>query len=693
MAISNDSSMNTGDTHADSLPVAGPTLPMAAWSLRTFWLVLAAISGVALLLRVAMLDEFLRENPLAECPRVDAQIYWQMAQRMADGHWVGDTPFLSAPLYPYLLGVIRTLGGGLLAVYIIQLIMHLVTGVVIAWTTRLRFGTLAGLLAAAFFLTLTEPAISCTRVLANTLQLLLVALVWWRWALLSERDSHWRDVLTVGGLIGLFALAYPAAMLLIPAYGLWLWRLENRRGSAVARALLGMAAALLIISPATLHNIICHGEFIPITAHSGITLRQGNNPDANGNIAAIPGISMRREKMHIDAAEQFQRIYGRDGTWREIDAHYRRAALDYWLNNPLATLKLLAGKFYFYLTVRNYDDIMSTAIEREVGLADRTVLAPVATPWLFGFALVGLLAVLRRPVRNAPEWLLVLLPLLVVLIFFYSPRYRMPAVPVMCGLSAYAVAYCRRFRLPTLIVIIPFFLPVPLTIYNRIKGIDSPERVRGHFLRELSEAQSRVGDRRLAAEQYARAESRYSSAIELWDGNVAAHDGLGAVYIRRHRLDDAIRQYKEIVCLQPDDLPSRYRLYNAYCLGRNFHAAAETLRRVTRQAPRDAKSRLALAWLLATCPDDHVRDGDEALQHAQTAQRLMAADHCDVLDALAAAHAETGQFDQAVTIAEQALKQARRHGKQQQAGVIEQRLSQYRAGKPCRAPPRVLRAD
>ena len=84
---------------------------------------LAAVCGLALLLRVAILDEFLRENPLAECPRVDAHTYWQMAQRMADGQWVGETPFLSAPLYPYSLGVVRTLGGGLLTVYVLQLIV------------------------------------------------------------------------------------------------------------------------------------------------------------------------------------------------------------------------------------------------------------------------------------------------------------------------------------------------------------------------------------------------------------------------------------------------------------------------------------------------------------------------------------------------------------------------------------------
>lgn len=660
-------------------------------SRRTFCYALAVVCGLALLLRLAILDEFLRENPLAECPRVDARTYWDMAGRMAGGQWADTTPFLSAPLYPYFLGVIRTLGGGLLAVYVVQLIIHLATGALIAWVTRNRFGALAGVLAAALFFGLTEPAVSCTRVLADTLQLLLVVLIWWRWATLAERGCRWRGVLAVGALLGLLALAYPAAILLVPVYGLWLWCAGHWHRPAIGRALVGVATALLVISPATLHNLVLHGEFIPITAHSGITLRQGNNPDARGNITAIPGISLRREKMHADAARQFRSIYGHAGTWREIDRHYRRQAIDYWLTDPRAALRLFAKKLYYHLTVRNYGDVMSTTIEREAGFADRAVLAPVATPWLFGAALVGLLAALRRPVRYAPEWLLGLLPLLVVLLFFYSPRYRLPALPLMCGLSAWAVTHCRRFRLPTLLVIAALFLPLPLYVRNQVKGIDSPDRVRPHFLRELSEAQVQVGDRRVAAREYARAERRYRSALELWDANFRAYDGLGTVYVRQRRIDDAIREFKEAVRLSPGHLPSQFRLYNALCAQQRHADSADTLERLTILAPGDAEVRLAFAWLLAACPDDRVRNGNQALRHAETAQRLVGSSRYDVLDVLAAAHAEAGQFDQAVAIGTAAARQARKQGPRQETHAIEQRLAGYRAGKPCRAPPRVIR--
>jgi tetratricopeptide (TPR) repeat protein len=668
-----------------------------AWrthSLRwTFGVPMAVLCAAALLLRLAILDEFLRENPLAECPQVDAEVYWQTAARMAGGQWADSTPFLAAPLYPYLLGAIRTLGGDLLAVYVVQLLMHLATGVLIAWTTRIRFGVPAGVLAATLFFALTEPAISCTRVLANTLQLLLVVLVWWRWVALSQRGCRWRDVLAGGALVGLLALAYPPAVLLLPIYALSVWYAGHWRWPAIAKASVGVLAALLAISPATLHNLLLHGEFIPITAHSGITLRQGNGPDARGRISVVPGVSLYRAKMHDDAARQFESIYGRKGTWREIDRHFRQEAINYWLRNPLSALELFGRKFYFYLTARNYDDIMSTAIERESGLANRAILAPLATPWLMGTALVGLIAALRRPVRYAPEWTLALLPLAVVLVFFYTARYRLPAVPLMCALSAYAITHCRRFRVPAPIVIASFFLPLPLYAINLAKGIDSPDEIRVHFQRVLSVAQEQVGNRRAAAEEFAQAEQRYRSALELWDGNFRAHKQLGCLYAVTQRPDDAVRELNEAIRLKPMHQPSHLHLYNTLCIQQRYAEAAAALRYVTQLTPDDAKVRLTLAWLLATCPDDRVRNGDEALRHAQAAQDLTTPDRWDVLDVLAAAHAELGQFDRAVEIGAAAAAQARQTERRQLSGEIEQRVADYRSRKPCRAPPRLIRTD
>ena len=59
-----------------------------------------------------------------------------------------------------------------------------------------------------------------------------------------------------------------------------------------------------------------------------------------------------------------------------------------------------------------------------------------------------------------------------------------------------------------------------------------------------------------------------------------------------------------------------------------------------------------------------------------------------VLDVLAAAHAEAGQFDDAVRVAEQAIELAGQKNQEREASVVQRRLNLYRNGKPYRTPPR-----
>lgn len=87
------------------------------------------------------------------------------------------------------------------------------------------------------------------------------------------------------------------------------------------------------------------------------------------------------------------------------------------------------------------------------------------------------------------------------------------------------------------------------------------------------------------------------------------------------------------------------------------------------------------AWLLATCPKDEVRNGGQALQDANRACVWVQWSDPAYLDTLAAAHAECGDFTEAVkwqTKAISLLKQEADKAK------YESRLKLYEAGKPHR---------
>jgi tetratricopeptide (TPR) repeat protein len=94
----------------------------------------------------------------------------------------------------------------------------------------------------------------------------------------------------------------------------------------------------------------------------------------------------------------------------------------------------------------------------------------------------------------------------------------------------------------------------------------------------------------------------------------------------------------------------------------------------------------ALANLLATSPDDRVRDGVEALRWAERLYEL-GPERPEVLDTLAAAYAESGRFTEAVDAADRAERAARRRGLTVLAGEIQQRLVLYETGRPYRRRP------
>jgi tetratricopeptide (TPR) repeat protein len=93
-----------------------------------------------------------------------------------------------------------------------------------------------------------------------------------------------------------------------------------------------------------------------------------------------------------------------------------------------------------------------------------------------------------------------------------------------------------------------------------------------------------------------------------------------------------------------------------------------------------------LAWLLATCPEDGLRQGDRAVQLAERACEATGQRMPTVLDTLAAAYAEAGRFPEAVATATKAL-QLVQPNQQPLADGIRQRLERYKAGKPYRVQP------
>ncbi len=88
------------------------------------------------------------------------------------------------------------------------------------------------------------------------------------------------------------------------------------------------------------------------------------------------------------------------------------------------------------------------------------------------------------------------------------------------------------------------------------------------------------------------------------------------------------------------------------------------------------------AWVLATAPRAELRDAQEALRSAKIAVKL--ADSPNHRETLAAAYAEAGAFEQAITEQQRAIAMLRRAGQTAIIPAYQEALDGYRDGQPRR---------
>lgn len=99
-----------------------------------------------------------------------------------------------------------------------------------------------------------------------------------------------------------------------------------------------------------------------------------------------------------------------------------------------------------------------------------------------------------------------------------------------------------------------------------------------------------------------------------------------------------------------------------------------------RLEPNHAWTNTRLAWILATCPDGRHRQGQRAITIARRACELTEWKDADALAALAAAHAECGEFRDAIRWQEKAVSLTPGQGRGHPLAL----LAMYRAGRPYR---------
>jgi superkiller protein 3 len=183
---------------------------------------------------------------------------------------------------------------------------------------------------------------------------------------------------------------------------------------------------------------------------------------------------------------------------------------------------------------------------------------------------------------------------------------------------------------------------------------------------------------------YDKAIEYYLEALKLDSNYVDALNNLGVVYYESDQVDEAIKCVQKSLKIDPASLEGHLNLGTFYKEAGRYSAALRSFERGMEVAPHDMRFVFQVAWIYATAPQASLRNGEEAVA---LARRVCEHDNYRTavsLDLLAAAHAQSGHFEEAVDFANRAYQLAVNEQKRGLADEIRVRRNLYRDNKPFR---------
>jgi tetratricopeptide (TPR) repeat protein len=162
----------------------------------------------------------------------------------------------------------------------------------------------------------------------------------------------------------------------------------------------------------------------------------------------------------------------------------------------------------------------------------------------------------------------------------------------------------------------------------------------------------------IAAEKndYAAAIRDFRRLLDRHDEDAVVHGQLGMLHLAAKQPRAAIKEFTRAIELAPGQFGSwRGRSDAEISIGEHAKARAD-LEKALELQPDDDGVLNNLAWLLATSPDDALRDGKRAIELATKACEATEWKEAHIISTLAAGYAETGDFETAKKYSKQAVE-------------------------------------
>jgi tetratricopeptide (TPR) repeat protein len=180
------------------------------------------------------------------------------------------------------------------------------------------------------------------------------------------------------------------------------------------------------------------------------------------------------------------------------------------------------------------------------------------------------------------------------------------------------------------------------------------------------------------------AAQHFSEALRSNPDLAEAHFYWADLLLRQGKRDEAARHYEAALGIRPDYAEAHYQLGVIMADRKQEREAAHHFREALRLKPDWVEAMNNLAWMLGTDLNETVRNGAEAVRWAERACQLTKRQRPAMLDTLAAAYAEVGRFEEAVSTTEENRALALATHDAAAAQTAEKRLELYKAREAYR---------
>lgn len=179
---------------------------------------------------------------------------------------------------------------------------------------------------------------------------------------------------------------------------------------------------------------------------------------------------------------------------------------------------------------------------------------------------------------------------------------------------------------------------------------------------------------------------QFNFALNIEPGHTAARNSLGSALARKGRIKEAVEQYRKVLEINPGYKGAYYNLGKVQASVGNIESAISYFKKALEIDSEMPQVLYNLAWILATTGDGKYRNGSEAVRLAQRLLKLTGDQQPLSLDTLAAAYAEEGRFEAAISTAKKALVLSEEYDMEELSAGIRKRLTFYQNSRSYRQP-------